>query len=164
MVEKLEDLRVYQRAVRYWNAVYSLFRRPGFRRDRKLREQVESANDSIKANIAEGFEQGTDAMFIRYLEYAKGSLAEVVSRLGDARAKGYITAREHERFADEAARIFDAIGKLIQYLDGCDWKDRGRHQARLRTAGSDKAAITSKRLSPTCLPTSDGPPDPATGD
>jgi four helix bundle protein len=73
MVEKLRDLRVYVQAERYCNAVFRLCTRPGFRRDRKLRVQVESANESIKANIAEGFEQGSDAQFVKYLEYSKGA-------------------------------------------------------------------------------------------
>jgi len=173
MVEKLNDLRVYRQAERYCTAVLKLCRRSGFRRDRKLRDQVESANDSIKANISEGFEQGSDAQFVRYLQYSKGSVAEVVSRLGDAQKKGYITANELKRFEDEAERILNAIGKLIQYLDDCDWKDRGRYRSRLRAA-ERKSTTGSKdpkrnTLPKTAdespwLPGEEGPLDPASGD
>ena len=170
MVKKLRDLRIYAQAERYWTAVYKLCARPGFRRDRKLREQVESANDSVKANISEGFEQGTDAQFVKYLQYAKGSLAEVVSRLGDAQKKQYISASELQRFADESERILNSIGKLIQYLDECDWKDRGRHKSRARAAerAKGKTDPTRNTIPKTSAPSSprleDAPPDPATND
>jgi len=173
MVQKLKDLRVYCRVERYWSEVYQLCARPAFRRDRALREQIESANDSVKANISEGFEQGSDAQFVRYLHYAKGSLAEVLSRLGDAEQKGYIAEDELRRFAGEAERILNGLGKLIQYLDECNWKDRGRHHARLRAADRKDAAgskDTGRKPLPETpsaapwLPNEDAPADPATSD
>jgi four helix bundle protein len=132
MAEKLEELRVYQRAVEFSRAVTALLDRCAYRRDRDLWEQTSEANDSIPSNIAEGFEQGTDPMFVKYLFYSKGSLGEVIARLRKAHIKRYITDGElAERVAD-AERLSRSLGAFIRYLDACGWQDRGRHQSRLR--------------------------------
>ena len=102
MANKIEDLRVYQKAMEFWVAVNALIERRGYWKDRKLRDQIVDANDSITANISEGFEQPTDAAFVQYLFHAKGSLAEVLSRLRTAHCKRYITDAElDERFTTE---------------------------------------------------------------
>lgn len=94
MAEKLEELRVYQMAMDFWRSVNPLFERPGYRKDRDLREQTSEANDSIPSNISEGFEQGTDPLFVQYLYYSKGSLGEVIARLREGQLKGYLTETE----------------------------------------------------------------------
>jgi four helix bundle protein len=58
--EKLDELPVYQKAVEFWRAVTAILESPALRRDRKLHEQISDANDSITANMHEGFEQSTD--------------------------------------------------------------------------------------------------------
>jgi four helix bundle protein len=132
MAKKLEELRVYQRAVEFSKAVTALLDRYAYRRDRDLWEQTSEANDSIPSNISEGFEQGTDPMFVKYLFYSKGSLGEVIARLRRAHIKRYITEEElAERVAD-AERLSRSLGAFIRYLDACGWQDRGRHQSRLR--------------------------------
>ena len=173
MVAKLKDLRVYAKAQTFSALVYRLFERPGFRRDQKLRDQIDRANDSITANISEGFEQGSDAGFAKYLEYSKGSLAEVVSRLGDARRKGYLSEVEYRSLVSTAESLSNGLGSLIQYLDSCGWKDRGRHTARLRNVKQRPAMgtpVTPKNKvppGPRRSPWSqdaDAPSDPASDD
>ena len=139
MVQKLEELRVYAIANAFSESVTPLLGRPHFRRDRRLWEQVSDANESIGSNISEGFEQGSDAEFVRYLFYSKGSVAEVISRLRKAKLKGYITETELTERITAADRLSRSIGSLIQYLDSCGWKDRGRHQSRLRAAATQSS-------------------------
>jgi four helix bundle protein len=67
MAKKLEELTVYQEASEWWVAVTALLDRAAFRNDRKLRDQIADANDSITSNISEGFEQPSDRAFARYL-------------------------------------------------------------------------------------------------
>ena len=45
--------------------------------NRDLHKQISQANDSITANMVEGFEQGTDRVFANFLVHSKASLAEV---------------------------------------------------------------------------------------
>jgi four helix bundle protein len=132
MANKLEELRVYQDAMAFWNAVNAILDKPAYRRDRKLAEQTSDANDSIPANISEGFEQPTDAAFANYLYHAKGSLGEVVARLREARLKKYITPDELSQRLTQGTELSRSLGAFIRYLDGCRWKDRGRHKSRLR--------------------------------
>ena len=81
MARKIEELAVFTKAMEFWTAVDAILDRPSVRRNRKLWDQISDANDSITANMREGFEQSSDDGFANYLVYAKGSVAEVVTRL-----------------------------------------------------------------------------------
>jgi hypothetical protein len=48
MANRVEDLKVWQRAQEFWVAVNAIINRSGFQRDRGLRDQVKDAADSIK--------------------------------------------------------------------------------------------------------------------
>lgn len=130
MAEKLEDLPIYQHALKLCSAVIDLLNKPGLRRDHKLRNQISDANDSITANMEEGFAQTTDALFAKYLGYARGSLAEVIGRLRRARLKRYISDAEfadREREGDALARMLTGF---MRYLAESDFKDRGTYKAK----------------------------------
>jgi four helix bundle protein len=131
MAKRLEELTVYQKAVEFWEAVTALLDRPAFRRDRKLRDQISDANDSITSNISEGFEQSSDRAFARYLFIAKGSLAEVCTRLRQACLKRYITPDELAQCLAVAETLAKMMASLIRYLARSDFKDRGRFKLGL---------------------------------
>jgi four helix bundle protein len=125
MAQTVEDLKVWQRAQEFWVAVNALLNRSGFQRDRRLREQVKDAADSILSNIAEGFEQPTDRAFAKYLFTSKASTAEVRKRMLMACHHGYISKDEYaacNELGDEVARMTTG---LIKYLIKSDRKDRG---------------------------------------
>ena len=127
VAKKLEDLPIYPKAVEFCSVVTALLERPAFGRNRKLREQIDDANDSILSNMSEGFEQPTDRAMKKYLFDAKGSAAEVLIRLGRARRKGCITSNEFLRCKSMGDELSRMLGGWIKYLAQCDWKDRGRH-------------------------------------
>ncbi len=56
----------------------------------KLREQIDSASDSIGANFVEGFYSGAIGEYIRFLKYARRSLGELQERVRRALRKGYV--------------------------------------------------------------------------
>jgi four helix bundle protein len=125
MAEKVEDLKVWQRAREFGRSICAIIDRPGFQRDRRLREQLQDASDSIVSNIAEGFAQPTDRAFAKYLFTSKASTAEARARLALAWDRGYITDNERserDQLADEIARMTTG---LIKYLVKSDRKDRG---------------------------------------
>jgi four helix bundle protein len=108
MAQRVEDLKVWQRAHEFWVAVNAIINRSGFQRDRRLRDQVKGAADSILSNMAEGFEQPTDRGFAKYLYTSKASTAEVRARLLLASYRGYLTKEEFEtrnELGDEVARM-----------------------------------------------------------
>jgi four helix bundle protein len=142
MARKLEELRVYQMGTAFAVAVDALLERPAYRRNRKLHAQTSDANDSITANISEGFEQATDAQFARFLSYSKGSVAEVIDRLTTATRRGYISTKELEERKRAGEILCRALGALMRHLDTCDYKDRGRYKSRKRDNGGDREERT----------------------
>ena len=64
------------------------------------------------ANIAEGFEKNRSTEFGRYLDIAKGSLAEVRSHLYIAGDIGYLRADE----LTELLTLVDETGKVLAGL------------------------------------------------
>jgi four helix bundle protein len=128
MARTLTELPLYGRALTFGDAVSALVRSPILRKDFKLCGQITSAVDSISANIEEGFEQGTDKAFARYLSIAKGSLAETLGHLRRACRKGYIPAAAMEPLLSDGDELGRMLGGFIKYLHRSDFKDRGRHQ------------------------------------
>ena len=129
MARKLEELPVYPKAKAFCVAVSAIIARPVFSKNRKLQGQIAEANESILSNMAEGFEQSTDAHLAKYLYTAKGSVAEVVVRLKRAQRAGWITFEECVDCVQMGNEIGRMLGGWIKYLDSCDWKDRGRFQS-----------------------------------
>jgi four helix bundle protein len=132
MARRLEELPIHSTAHAFSAAVSALLRRPGLLKDRNLRDQISDANESVLANMAEGFEQPTDAGLARYLFVSKGSVAEVLQRLRLAQLKGYIRAADLRRCTDMGDELSRMLGGWIRYLAGCNWKDRGRHSVALK--------------------------------
>lgn len=127
------------------NAVTALLDRPALRRNRKLHDQIDEANASVTSNIAEGFEQQSDAAFSRFLYIAKGSAAEVSTRLGEAYRKRCITLEELTRCRNLAESVEKQLGGFIKYLADCDFKDRGRFRSgRRRNAAKNKPDTPSE--------------------
>ena len=73
MAQRVEDLKVWQRAQEFWVAVNAIIGRPGFQRDRRLRDQLRDAADSVLSNIAEGFDSADRPGVCQYLFISKAS-------------------------------------------------------------------------------------------
>jgi four helix bundle protein len=131
MPQKREQMDVFLKARDFSVAVTAIVERPVFEKNHKLKVQIAEANESILSNMAEGFEQSTDAALARYLYIAKGSVAEVVTRLKSAHRHGWLTTAECTRCATAGDEIARMLGGWIKHLARCDWKDRGRHNARI---------------------------------
>ena len=128
MAKKIEEMPVFQKALEFCDAVTAILGRPGLCKDRKLWDQINDANDSITANMREGFEQSTDAAFAKYLYYSKGSVGEVLARLNRAHSKKYITNKERDPMIPIGEELGRMPGGFIRYLARSDFKDRGRHK------------------------------------
>ncbi len=72
--------------------IYQLAERPQVKRDLKFYEQIRDSAASAPRNIAEGFARRSRADFARFLDIARGSLAESQNHLQDAMDRGYIEA------------------------------------------------------------------------
>jgi len=127
MAQKLEDFPVYRKAQEFQVAVNAIIDRPAWGRNRKLREQIAEATESVLANMEEGYEQSTDAGLAKYLYTSKGSAAEAVGRLRSGARRRWLTQQELAQCAKMGEEIQRMLGGWIKYLARCDWKDRGRH-------------------------------------
>src|SRR5512135_796437 len=109
-IARFEDLQSWQKARELTNLIYDLSGCPQFARDFRLSGQIQDAAGSIMHNIAEGFDAGTSAEFIRFLKIARRSASEVQSELYLALDRKYITQDELEAAYDlamEAKRLIN---------------------------------------------------------
>jgi four helix bundle protein len=121
---KVEDLLVYKKADRAFQAICALIEGTDIRKNFKLRDQLQDAAGSVRRNISEGGGQQTDRMLIKYLCYSYGSAKEVRAELAEAFTLKYISQSGlsvHDRMYDEITAML--IG-WIKYLRQSERKNR----------------------------------------
>jgi len=116
-VERFEDLDVWKRARALANLVYSISEEGAFARDFSFRDQMRRAAVSILSNIAEGFENRTQALFVDYLGRAKASAGELRAQAYLALDRHYVNEKQFEQIQNEAQVCSRQIVGLIRYLE-----------------------------------------------
>jgi len=115
-IEKFEDLDCWKKARELANLVYDLTNQRSFEKDFQLRDQMRDASGSVMHNIAEGFDAGSDAEFIRFLKISRRSASEVQSQLYLALDRKYITTNQLQTAYNKATEVKRLINGLIAYL------------------------------------------------
>lgn len=115
-IERFEDIKAWQTARNLVSAIYRVTAQGQFAKDFGLRDQIQRASVSVMANIAEGFERGSDREFHRFLYIAKGSAGEVRSHLFVALDLEYLTTDEFSDLRLKAEEVAKAISGFITYL------------------------------------------------
>ncbi len=115
-IERFEDIRAWQQARELSKLVYELTRQGNFAKDFRLRDQITGAAGSIMHNIAEGFDDGSDVEFIRFLKYARRSASEVQSEIYLALDCNYISSEDFQKVYDLATTTKKSINAFIAYL------------------------------------------------
>ena len=110
---RFESLRVWQNARCFVNAVYDLMEN---NRDWGFRDQIQRAAVSIMNNIAEGYESGSDAKYISFLQISRGSCSEVRSMLYLCSDRQFCTQKQFEDLKSQATQISSQLYKLIEVL------------------------------------------------
>ncbi|MDQ7797503.1 MAG: four helix bundle protein [Candidatus Edwardsbacteria bacterium] len=123
-VKRFEELKIWQQAKELANLVYDFTNNPSFSKDRILTDQARRASVSIMANIAEGFERGSNKEFIQFLFIAKGSCGELRSHLIFANERKYINQEDFVTAIDMAAGISNMLFKFITYLQKSNIKSK----------------------------------------
>ena len=132
MANTIEELPIYEEVQKFWHAVNETLQTPALRKDRDLHQQIASASDSVEANLKEGFEQPSDASFANFVFTAKGSTAEVISRMRQARGKQLISEEQLARVVELGVPLGQMMGGVIKYLSESGFTDRGRHRVAPR--------------------------------
>jgi four helix bundle protein len=122
--KSLDDLLVYQKALKGDAAVSALLKRPEFSRDFALKDQLRESSGSIPGHIGEGFGQLTDRHFAHYLGIARGSAQETRGHLEVAFNRGYISQKELVDTLGIYAELSLMLTALISYLCHSNRKTR----------------------------------------
>lgn len=110
---KVEDLRIWCDARIFVKEIYDLMKN---NHDFGFKDQIQRAAVSIMNNIAEGFESGSDAKFVNFLNISRGSCSEVKSMLYLCEDLEYCTKEQREYLQEQVSNISSGIYKFSEYL------------------------------------------------
>ena len=116
IAKRFEDLIFWQKSRELTKLVYTATRKPEFRKDFGLKEQIQRSCVSVMSNAAEGFGRGGNSEFIQFLFVAKGSLSEVKSQLYVGLDLSYITSSEFKKAYEMTEEISRLINSFIKRL------------------------------------------------
>jgi len=108
---KFEDLKIYQKAMDFGETVNNLVKDFSKHELFALSSQFRRAADSIALNIAEGY-PGSDAQFVKHINYAIYSANECVSCSSKAQRRLYIDMKQNE----ENRRLISELTKMMSSL------------------------------------------------
>jgi four helix bundle protein len=116
IIERFEDIEGWQMARQLTKRIYKITKNSEFARDYGLKDQIQRASGSVMHNIAEGFDGGSNAEFVKFLRYAQRSSTEVQSELYVALDQQYISQKEFDEVYLLCVQTHSKIGGFIAYL------------------------------------------------
>ncbi|MCU7836174.1 MAG: four helix bundle protein [gamma proteobacterium symbiont of Taylorina sp.] len=108
-----EDTESWKRSSRLCVEIYRAFAK---HRDYAFKDQITRSALSIPSNIAEGLERQSDKETIQFLNYARGSSAELRTQIYIGIEIGYIQKRTGLAWVQESKELSAMIMSLIKYL------------------------------------------------
>jgi len=117
IVQSYKDLEVWQKAVDLVTSVYVVTKQFPKEELYTLTSQIRRAAISIPSNIAEGRGKRSTRDFMRYLNIAYGSAAELETQLVIARNLDYISQKTVEPLFEKIARINRMINGMLSGLE-----------------------------------------------
>ncbi len=118
--DHFSDIHGWQSAKEIAVAIYAMTSESPLDRDFGLRDQLRRSAVSVMSNIAEGFGRGGDREFLRYLDIARGSAAEVQSLLSLIAAIHPSLKQRCDDLTDATDRTILLIARLAAYLKKAD--------------------------------------------
>lgn len=115
-IRRFEDIEGWQSARELTRQVYAMAMRGALAKDFGLRDQITRASGSAMHNLAEGFDGGSNAEFVKFLRYSQRSCSEVQSQLYVALDQAYISQGEFDSIYKQAALTHAKVGGFIRYL------------------------------------------------
>lgn len=119
---RFEDLEIWKKARILCNTIYPLTNTGNFKKDFKLRDQINGSSGSVMDNIAEGFERDGKNEFRQFLSISKGSCGEVRSQLYRALDRNHITKEQFDKLKIQSEDISKQINNFIKYLNSSEIK------------------------------------------
>lgn len=115
-VEKFEDLRCWQQARVLVKEIYLVAEQGKLSKDYDTKSQLKRAALSTMNNIAEGFGKYSSKEFIRYLDTASNSAAEVKSILYVLLDLNYLDGHKIQELQNKTDEIKAMTLALIRYM------------------------------------------------
>jgi four helix bundle protein len=125
-ITRFEDIEAWKAARRLVNFAYQATSEKCFTRDFELRRQMISSPISAMANIAEGFDSGSDAEFARFLRISQRSATEFQSHLYVAADRTYLQPESFTRLYGSASELKRLVGGFIKHLAKAQTRPRPR--------------------------------------
>lgn len=116
-IQNFEDIQIWQKGIQLVEIVYKFTKKEGFKKDFRLKDQIQGSAISVPSNIAEGFERQTNKEFKQFLYITKGSTGELRTQLFIAMKLGYISNEEFTQASELCFEISRMISGFIKYLD-----------------------------------------------
>jgi four helix bundle protein len=129
-VSSYRDLVAWRKSMDLLVAIYALTESFPKNEQFGLTSQIKRAAVSIPSNIAEGSSRRSTQEFLRYLNIATGSLAEVETQLSAAQRLGFISLAQEEPLQLQCNEISRILQGLYDSL-------KSRLATRLSTLDSD---------------------------
>ncbi len=111
-----EEIEAWQEGRMLVREIYAISNGGPLSKDFVLRDRLRQASLSVIANIAERFERGGAAEFIRFLNIAKGSAGEIRAQLYAAWDLNYLEEANFKRLSNSVVRVSRMLSRLISYL------------------------------------------------
>lgn len=111
---KFEDMDVWKRSSRLSVAIYKEL---ADLKDYGFKDQITRSGLSIPSNIAEGLDRANDKEKRNFLNYAKGSCAELRTQIYIGIEIGYIPKNVGTGWVAESKEISAMISGLMKYLN-----------------------------------------------
>jgi four helix bundle protein len=123
-IEQFETIDAWKAARELTQRVYKTTSAGSFAKDSGLREQAQRAAVSAMANIAEGFDSGSNREFIKFLGYALRSDTEPQSHLCVALDQGYLGQQEFNTLFALTVKCKNLTSGFMRYLRSHPQKPR----------------------------------------
>lgn len=130
-INRLEDLKAWQKARSLSSSIHITTRDKAFQDDLDLKRQIRRSGGSVMDNIAEGFGRGNRGEFVQFLGIARGSLTEVKSQLYRSLDNQYISDFKFDNLYKECDEVGRMIDSLLVYLNKTDNKGRRYSQGSI---------------------------------
>jgi four helix bundle protein len=143
-IERFEDIEGWQKSRALLQAFLPIANSASFK-DRNLADQMRRSAESAMANIAEGFDSGSNPEFVRFLNMAYRSLTEFQSHLYVCKDEGYLSKKQFDDFYQKAGEAKAKVGSFIRYLKAFP-KGKNSRRAQPRTPNSKRRRTRNSAL------------------
>ena len=116
-IENFEDLDIWKLSIKLASDIFKLSQKGKLEKDFGTKDQIRKASLSVSSNIAEGFEYNNNKQFLRFLNYAKGSLGELRSQIYLLKEVGYINEEEFNNLTNQSLNLIKKVKSLMNYLN-----------------------------------------------